>query len=1522
MNRILWLLLLISLMLTSMACAQTTPLRWDAKEFMGVEEISAGMLGYGKTVYQGTRVERFNVEVVGVLKKIDFGFDMILIRVTSGPLVERKLQTVSGMSGSPIYIKDRLIGAYAYGWDFQQEAIAGVTPIAAMLESTQPGTAPPALTGALRPNTPVLQIGDRLITRVTVVENQLAAQQLQRTFDPTNLVLSPAATPLFVNGFSNKAMAPLQQLFGKYNLQAMPGPGQMNTPVGALEAGSAVAVSLMEGDVNLSAVGTVTYVKGDTVLAFGHPFMGLGKTNLPMSSAYVHGIINSSQSSFKIASPVKQIGAITTDRSFAVSGQLGQTPAMLPVRMRLQDASRNYDRAFQVSLVHDFNFTPSLLYLYTLFGGASQLADSETAEGTFSAQVSLTTRELGVITQRMAASPLAPQMPMPMAEFYLLVDSLMQNPYQKVTFTDASIDLSYQPERNLATIEKVVPERPIARPGEKVRLFVHLRPYGKPVEIHTVEVTAPSSSLEPAMIVLVSGGVHAQRLQPLLSTLPEPDEGARGIVRWFTSSPPSNTIMTSQVLYTPSLNYRGRAIPDMPPPLLDMLQFADGTGAPHAGIGTMVSDNPQSAAAEEEARALIRPTIHVSALDVPYVVQGGQMVLIGIDDPENKTGMDSLSLLAMLFPTLSTGRIPDIENVSGISSSDAEMYAAFPWFTAQQRNRFLNMLQLMPNGHFNTRLPFSLPKVLLSRRALKLLPLSASLRNSPLPRTMSTFNATRKQDEVTPHVPPNPEVPDTENPEPKLPMDRDTPPPDAGNDNSGNSVLLTRALPQWTLSGWNDYLLGEHSGTSVTSQGRLVVMPRVQLLHQIAGMVPWKMVTTAHGTYLAGWHSANVLRFTGNGLPEPFFPPPAITVDSAETVTAMSNDSQGNIYVATWPDSQVRAISPDGTLLRAWQLPDGIIWDLAITGDGRRFAAGSRGTLYQLTEEIAAPVRIAAQVPDSNVYTMTVATDNSLYFATSPRGKVYRLSATGQVESVFQGPVAITALAVSTDGTLYLGASPDCLVLRMAADGEVTPIMQGVGASNFHIYDMAFSNNDLYVATGPSGGIYRISNPSTMGPEITTIYARRDERDGASNDDSVGPESVMVTALNILSNGEILAATTAPGQVLKISSRGLAHYDTAIIMAGVMARWGQVDVDYSLNGAGNSLLSANTPLRIESRSGRTAWPDTTWSAWQPLTDERLIASPPATFLQLRISMQESPAMHLTMNFLRLSVTLENQQPLVQLLTPTTGERIRGEIEVSWMGGDSNQDQVVYTAFASDDSGISWKPLTVREQSESDAEGSYDNEDVENIDTEDAESEHAEETETAPDAPVIDATVSTGDPHEGLAVTETTMTSFSWDTTKVPDGVYLLQIVATDKYARPNTAKSNETISGRFLVDNTAPAISLADSNVGWESIAQFTVADKLSPIVGGKYRLNDGAWIALVAVDGIFDSQSEQVRLLNPDGLITLPDGMHTLSLIIADAAGNVLARKVNVAIGEVVAPPTDNLPPHPNNRVEDFVWW
>lgn len=186
---------------------------------------------------------------------------------------------------------------------------------------------------------------------MNVVANASEAQKAQAAADPTTLVLSPVATPVFASGLSEKTLGPLQQMLAPYNLRAMAGPGEVDGPAPALEPGSAVAVSLMEGDVNFAAVGTVTYVKGDTVLAFGHPFLGIGKVDMPMAPAYVHGVLSSAQASFKLASPMARTGRLYNDRLFAVAGKVGEAPKTVPVSMYLTDASRNYTRRYSVNMI-------------------------------------------------------------------------------------------------------------------------------------------------------------------------------------------------------------------------------------------------------------------------------------------------------------------------------------------------------------------------------------------------------------------------------------------------------------------------------------------------------------------------------------------------------------------------------------------------------------------------------------------------------------------------------------------------------------------------------------------------------------------------------------------------------------------------------------------------------------------------------------------------------------------------------------------------------------------------------------------------------------------------------------------------------------------------------------------------------------------------------------------------------------------------------------------------------------------
>jgi hypothetical protein len=1474
--RLAWLL---GLMLIGWCSAVHAQLAWDPRAFMGLEEINPGMVGYGKTVYKGTKVETFDIEVIGVLKKIDFGFDMILIRVTSGPVVDRKLQTVSGMSGSPIYIDDRLIGAYAYGWNFQQEAIAGVTPIAAMLECSQPGSVTAPLSGTLVPKNRVITVGDRVITRVQVASTNSEARTLQAKADPTTIVLSPVATPLFVNGMPDATIAPMQKLFDRYNVRVMAGPGQMDG-AGAgqgdgsktLAPGSAVAVSLIEGDANVSAVGTVTYVKGNTVLAFGHPFFGIGTVNLPMSTAYVHGIINSSESSFKMASPMARVGTLTSDRQFAVAGEVGQQPTMLPVNLYLTDPTRKFTRRYALEMLDSPMFTPYLLYVYVLLHGSAQLGDLFWDEGTFVARTIVSTDKLGDLEQNAVISPQANQLSLPLGDFYFLTDLLMQNPYEPVKLKKIFIDLRYTPERNIASIEKVTPDRAVARPGDTVTFTVKVRPYGKPVETQTTTLKVPEFATEPVMAAVIAGGANALMLKPLVSPFPTAEEGIRGLVRWLTDSPSARSLVTAQVFPSPSIGYRGQMLRDLPRPVLDLLQIAEFAGGmPSNTIGGDGEGEDDSAGTPG-----LRPTTFLFSQQMPYVLTGGQLVFIAIETDERAVhaGQREFDFGAQL-PILSLAQTTSPSRDEAGTNREGE-YAVTPWFTPQQRARhaFLSAAIHPPvTAAHNLQLPKlhggASPTVQALSLALRPGQSGTEVEVEAKPPTAGT-SASKEE-----------KAPKDSAPEEDLEDEEDE--GEGDDDDEGDTgtkaggVLLSRKRYSWGLATQKDFLRGKHLGTGVTSSGTLVLVPAVRMLWQTTEMVPWKLCSFGADIFVAGWQSSLLYRLTPGGRSEEVRLPRGAA--PIEAITALAADANG-LLVGTWPDQRVRLIKGDGTLVREWQLPGANIWDLKVAADGRRFAACDQGAVYILRDDTAVPLQVACIVPDKHVYTMATGPNNDLFLATYPRGKVYRLDANGQLESKYEARGSVTSLHADKSGNLYVGVSPLCRVFRIAPNGMQQQIMRGMGRGNRHILGLAMVGDDLYACSGPAGGIYRISGAATVDPVVTTIFAREDVRADSREDGVTGPESVMVNALVATANGALVAAASSPSQVFQLEPRTKGAFLSAVLQTPAVARWGQLETHFKLE-QGQAVI-------LESRSGQTALPDATWSTWVELRkEEREVASPPAAFAQFRVRMTGSIAASPALEYVRLTYQPINLPPTIRLDSPKVGECIRALKEFRWEANDPDGDELVYTVSISKDDGKSWSLLTRTVPVE---------------------------TTAAPATPPIPETGKPrrgrGTPKEAVPAppatrteSETTKKSIPWESKSVPDGTYRMKVLASDKYAKPLDARTIEVVSGRFTVDNTSPTVEIEAKAYDWEKVKRLELVDAATQVVGGKFRIDDGPWTALVAEDGIFNSRREWVMLVSPSGPIQLAPGEHKIAIQAEDAAGNLLDRMITLAIGEKPKP-------------------
>jgi hypothetical protein len=337
----------------------------EEEKYIATDKIVPGMKGYGITVFEGTERERFEVEVLGVLKNVWPKGDIILVRAEHPTLSRTNI--ISGMSGSPVYIEGKLAGALAFSWYFAKEPIAGVTPIHEMLKIAEDEKGQKRAQAAGRPwpkGEPVARV---LLRGAVAAERR---QPLAKDFGPgperKGFSLEPLATPVAVSGFSKNTLALLERNLGHLGLIFTQGDAgtapaeQEETPKEtALEPGAAVCIKFMEGDLSMSGVGTVTAKIGEQVLCLGHAFLGEGTVDLPMALAVVHTVMPRQDRSFKFFSALETVGRFTQDQRTGLLGRLGEEAKMFPVALQVK--SELGEETYNVKVIDHPLMTPWLL---------------------------------------------------------------------------------------------------------------------------------------------------------------------------------------------------------------------------------------------------------------------------------------------------------------------------------------------------------------------------------------------------------------------------------------------------------------------------------------------------------------------------------------------------------------------------------------------------------------------------------------------------------------------------------------------------------------------------------------------------------------------------------------------------------------------------------------------------------------------------------------------------------------------------------------------------------------------------------------------------------------------------------------------------------------------------------------------------------------------------------------------------------------------------------------------------------
>ncbi|MGA7234620.1 MAG: SpoIVB peptidase S55 domain-containing protein [Bryobacteraceae bacterium] len=317
-------------------------------QFLPLKQIRPGMHGVGRTVFAGSQISDFDVEILGVLENIGPKESLIVARLAGGPLEHTGV--MQGMSGSPVYIDGKLIGAVAMAFPFSKDPIAGIRPIEDMLRSS------PAAAPASRKQ---LALAERDVTR-SIPRPELAMAGEARMID--------IATPISFGGFTRgtlDAFAPQLKALGLEPRQGISAGSDVEPKMGNpadVKPGSMISVQLMAGDMGVGADGTVTYVDGSRVYAFGHRFLDIGATALPFARAEVITLLPNVNTSFKLSTAHEWMGSISQDRNTAVSGELGVRPPMVPMSLSVTRSSKSVE-SYQVQMVNDPLLSPLLLQM-------------------------------------------------------------------------------------------------------------------------------------------------------------------------------------------------------------------------------------------------------------------------------------------------------------------------------------------------------------------------------------------------------------------------------------------------------------------------------------------------------------------------------------------------------------------------------------------------------------------------------------------------------------------------------------------------------------------------------------------------------------------------------------------------------------------------------------------------------------------------------------------------------------------------------------------------------------------------------------------------------------------------------------------------------------------------------------------------------------------------------------------------------------------------------------------------------
>jgi hypothetical protein len=1199
-------------------------------KIMRASEAKRGMIGIGKSVFQGTKIEEFKVAILGRLEKVDNGGDIVMIKVLNGPIIQRQSGVIQGMSGSPIYINGKLLGAVAYAMGmFPREPICGVKPIVEMIETTnaKPPAPPRKLPVPVSLSEP-LRVGDRTFRRVILDDGTSSPSR-----DKNTLILKPAQTLMMVSGISERSLPLWNQLLGKYGIRAVMGPGKASVKANpTLEPGAAVGVQLVSGDIDISGIGTVTFREGRRVLAFGHPMFSLGSVNMPMTTAYIHDIFPSQEISFKMGAPLKMVGNLTTDGVHGIAGNVGGKPDMVPLLLKVRDEDNGWSKSFNVQVINDKILMPQLAVMAaneaigSLFGNQAEVT----------VRLNLAVEAEGIKPIRRSnvrfASGVAARVALVDLEdaIAFVTDPEFGRPRIKRIFLEATLEHA----QRTARIKRIFANRVKVKPGDELEIGVVMEPYpysdGKTVTEtfkFAIPKTTPGGTLR---IGAGPGGVMELLLRSRLGVrMPQPTNLTE-LLEFYEGVHANNDLLVKVALPSMGVSVANRPVPDLPSSALQLMFLSRSS----------------------DLQVFREDLTQVKRTD--WYITGMQFLSVQVDSPRK----------ALSPPMPPPGTAPPAAGGSGGPPSGGGTPSSADDYDFETTS--FSIVGQVANLSYPTNRLLKFNQQFFRSHDLQV----GQVANLSYLRRANSDSNRYFEGERTPLQtrggegggsgrPPFPNFPPPGSGDgPSLP-----PPPSPGQ----GVARPSRSIVHKSVA---DFLTGTFEGTCVTSKGDLRLGSKGKVYFAWQEPYFWSVAVDAQNNlYVGSGNDGKIFKVARDGQSN-------VVYDAKDiAIYALAFDSKGNLYAGGTPTGKVYKITPDGQASVFAETARPTIWSLAVDRNDNLYigtggSSGKGGVIYRAAP---APERSTLETfvsfpPDralDHVRCLAVDENGNVYAGTGDEGVLYQIAPDRKMKALYHSPEGeVLSVAVDGKGGVYFGTSGKGTIYRWSNGQErveeIYPSPQSA------VYALAVDKaGNVYAATG---------NLSPFGSALGGIVYRITPDKVANR--LLEPDQAQTLSIALSKDNKLFAATANNAVVYEVDLpyNPTGKYESAVFDTKVITQWGTI--------RWSAEEPSGTRVWLETRSGNTKEPDASWSDWVAYHNPNgsKIQSPPARFIQYRVNFHSTPGGPTpVLSRVELIYRPQNQPPTVKFETFRT-EQWRGKKLVEWQASDPDGDKLSYHLF--------------------------------------------------------------------------------------------------------------------------------------------------------------------------------------------------------------------------------------------------